>query len=124
MPARRRLLVIDADATSRTMFKHMLALRGHQVWLAATAADALEIATTVVVDVVLYDWSFRDASGIGLARKLRAASASPLVIVALTVLDEPEGFREREDIDDYLVKPALLDAVEHAFESALTRRRP
>lgn len=119
----RRLLLLDADETSRTLFKHVYAIRGHTVWLAATAAESIEIAATEMIEVVVYDWSFRDDSGVGLAARLRAASKWPLVIVALSVLDEPDGFREREGVDDYLVKPALADVVELAFETALATRR-
>jgi CheY-like chemotaxis protein len=120
----RRVLVVDSDAISRTVFKHTYVPRGHHVWLAKTAGEALELAASEPIEVVIYDWSFRDNSGVGLAAKLREACADPVAIIALTVLDEPDGFREREDVDDYLVKPALVETVELAFESALTRRRP
>ena len=120
---RRRLLLVDGDATSRTVFKHMFVKRGHQVWLATTADEAVALAKTEVIEVVLYDWSVRDNTGVGLAARLRAASAWPLAILAVSVLDEPEGFREREDVDDYLVKPALVEAIELAFEKALATRR-
>ncbi len=121
----RRLLLLDEDPTSRTLFRHMYTMRGHKVWLAATADEAIEVGGAEVIEVVIYDWSFRDNTGVGLAARLRAASAWPLVIIALSVLDEPDGFREREDVDDYLVKPALAESVELAFETALaTRRRP
>lgn len=120
----RSLLVIDADSISRTVLKHAFALRGHSVRVAATAAEALTAVTSAPPDVIIYDWSFRDDSGIGLAQALRAACPTALVIVVLSVLDPPDGFCEREQVDDYIVKPAMADAVEQAFEAALNRRRP
>jgi two-component system, OmpR family, response regulator PrrA len=120
----RNLLVVDADSISRTVLKHAFALRGHNVRVAATAAEALATAASSPPDVIIYDWSFRDDSGVGLAKKLRAACPAALVIVVLSVLDPPDGFCDREEVDDYIVKPAMADSVELAFEAALTRRRP
>jgi len=74
-------------------------------------------------EVVVYDWSFRDDSGLGLAKALRVTSPTPMAIISLSVLDEPDGFCAREDVDAYIVKPALPEVVERAFEAALTRRR-
>jgi CheY-like chemotaxis protein len=119
----RKLLVIDADQISRTVFKHTFAMRGHKVRLAATPAEALELVALEPPDVILYDWSFRDQSGLGLAKSLRAACKSPVAIVALSVLDEPDDFRCREDVDDYIVKPALAESIEQVFETALAIRR-
>jgi DNA-binding response OmpR family regulator len=121
---RRTLLVLDEDKISRTVMKHAFAIRGHDVRVVSTALEGVAAVAAAQTDVVVYDWSFRDESGVGLAKQLRAASATPLAIVALTVLDEPDGFREREDIDDYIVKPALAESVELAFEAALARATP
>lgn len=64
--------------------------------------------------VVLYEWNLRNSVGTGLARSIRGAAVGtgPMVI-ALSTLDEPEGFRLSEEIDGYLTKPfqvELLDA--------------
>jgi DNA-binding response OmpR family regulator len=117
-------LVIDGDSISRTVLKHAFALRGHTVQVAATAAEGIASAASLVPDVIIYDWSFRENSGVGLAKSLRAACPDELVIVVLSVLDPPDGFCGTEDVDDYIVKPALAEAVELAFEAALSRRRP
>jgi DNA-binding response OmpR family regulator len=121
---RRSLLVLDGDRISRTVMKHAYVMRGHDVRVASTASEGIAAVASTQIDVVIYDWSFRDESGVGLAQRLRAASATPLAIVALSVLDEPDGFREREGIDDYVVKPALAESVEVAFEAALARVTP
>ncbi|HUS33535.1 MAG TPA: response regulator [Kofleriaceae bacterium] len=120
----RRLLLIDGDSISRTVLRHAFSTRGHTVSVAATAAEAIAIAASNPPEVVVYDWSFRDESGVGLAKQLRAAVPHPIVIVSLSVLDEPDGFREREDVDDYVVKPALAESVELAFEHALAGVTP
>lgn len=117
----RRLMVVDEDRTSRTVLRQAYRLRGHRCVAAATAAEALLLAAFEPIDVVILEWSFRDGSGQGLAGRLRARARKPLVIVVLSVFDEPHGFREREAIDDYLVKPATAEAVEHAFEACFER---
>jgi CheY-like chemotaxis protein len=119
----RRLLVVDADQSSRTVLKHAYELRGHSVVVASSADDAVAAVAIHAPEVVIYDWSFRDQSGLGLASALRVTSSTPMAIVALSVLDEPDGFCARENVDAYIVKPALPEVVERAFEEALTRRR-
>ena len=125
----RRLLIIDADSISRRVLKTAYGMRGHTVRVAATAAEGLEAMMAETPEVVLYDWYFRDDTAIGLAKKLRAAAApAQVAVLTVTVIDEPDGFREREGVDDYMVKPVLAETVERAFEEALERinrgRRP
>lgn len=120
----RRLLVVDADRITRTVLQHAYGMRGHTVRVVATAAESLVAVMTEPPEAVVYDWSFRDDSGVGLAKKLRATAPGPLAIVSLSVMNEPDGFVEREGIDGYIVKPALPEVVERAIEDALAKLTP
>ena len=60
---------------------------------------------------MLYEWDLRGDAGIGLAARLRALSVPlgrALVVIAVSVLDEPQAFRAREGVDDYFTKPLDL----------------
>jgi len=68
--------------------------------------------------VVILEWAFRDGTGVGLARRLRALSSQhgrKLVVVIVSFENEPEGFRVDENVDEYLVKPVYPDVIEEAF---------
>jgi response regulator of citrate/malate metabolism len=70
-------------------------------------------------DVVLYDWWFRDGSGVGLSWKLHERAASvqhSIILVVLSAQSEPTGFRDQEKIHDYFVKPLPARFLDSAFK--------
>jgi len=119
----RRLLVVDEDMITRSVLQQAYRLRGHACSTAATSSAALAAVAADPPEVVILDWSFRDGSGVGLAGRMRHVCPHQLVIVVVSVLDEPDGFRAREAIDDYLVKPVTAEAVESSFEACLAARQ-
>ena len=110
----RRVLVLDDNATSQTITKYVLEGAGHVCEVVATARAALAAIATFTPDVVLYEWDLRGDAGIGLAAQLRERSgrlARALVVIAVSVIDEPSEFRARESVDDYFTKPLDLGAL-------------
>jgi CheY-like chemotaxis protein len=95
----RRVLVLDDDDGSRAITKYVLEEAGHVCEVVVSALAALAAIVTFAPDVVLYEWDLRGDAGIGLAARLRAASAGlgrALVVIAVSVLDETPAFRARE----------------------------
>lgn len=110
----RRVLVLDDHAGSRTITKYVLEGAGHICDAVANARAALASISTFTPDVVLYEWDLRGDAGIGLPARLRERStrlARALVIIAVSVIDEPDDFRARESVDDYFTKPLDLGAL-------------
>lgn len=108
-----RILVLDEHAPSMSVLRHALRSRGYTCKGATTIAEALELAVALQPDVVLYEWHLRDDAGRGLANRLRAASNhSVRLMVAVSTLDEPEGFCASECVDAYLTKPFHIEQVE------------
>ena len=110
----RRVLVLDDDANSRTITKYVLEQAGHVGEVVANARAALAALISFAPDVVLYEWDLRGDAGIGLAARLRALSARlgrALLVIAVSVLEEPSAFRTREGVDDYFTKPLDLGAL-------------
>lgn len=110
----RRVLVLDDDAGARTITKYVLEQAGHVCELVANARAALAAISTFTPDVVLHEWDLRGDAGVGLAARLRERSARldrALHVIAVSALDEPSEFRERESVDDYFTKPVDLGAL-------------
>lgn len=117
-----RLLIVDESAVSREALARVLSMRGYDCQVAGTVGDALRAASACPPEVVILDWVFRDASGIGLAQKLRdvtKASIDRLQVVALSVWEEPFGVSVREGIDLYYVKPASLVEIDGAIRARI-----
>jgi len=113
--SRRRVLLVDDHRPSLMVLRHAVTTRGNKVEMAESADNAITAIPTFRPDLVLYEWNLRGGVGLGLARQLRvAAGRSRMIIVSVSTMDEPDDFREREDVDGYLVKPfdgAALDRV-------------
>lgn len=117
-----RMLVIDENKLSRATLMLVFAGRGYDCVAAATASEARMAAIAFRPDIVLLDWVFRDASGIGLAQRLRddaMVHGRRLQIVALSVWEEPFAFAVREGIDLYYVKPASVIEIDRAIRDRL-----
>ncbi len=110
-----KLLIVDEQPISARILHTLFRQYGYECVVATTAAEALAAIDVHHTEAVVLEWCFRDGSGIGLAARLReraAAQSRDLVVIALSALDEPDGFRDREQVDDYFVKPmsiALID---------------
>ena len=52
-----KLLIVDDKAANLDLLREMLAPLGHQIFFATSGAKALEIATSVVPDLVLLAYS-------------------------------------------------------------------
>ena len=99
------ILIVDDDRKITDMLRRTLAYEGYQV---ATAYDGHEALTKVRAqrpDLVVLDWLMPGLDGIEVARRLRAADDT--LILMLTARDAVEDRVAGLDngADDYLVKP-------------------
>lgn len=116
-PSRRlRLLLVDEDATSRSIVARRLSYLGYDVALAENGFSALSMLATRPVDIILIDMGLSLLPAIGTMRKIRAAGLAEQAcfvmiggrqdrISAVEVLEA--------GADDHVVKPYdfdLLDA--------------
>jgi two-component system response regulator RegX3 len=105
MSTRRRILVIEDEASIAEPLAAALERDGFEAVLAATAADGLEAARTRTPDLVLLDVMLPDGDGREVLRALRERSRVPVVM--LTARDEETDKVVALELgaDDYVVKP-------------------
>ena len=122
---RLRILVIDDNEDSATTMRDLLELDGHQVELASDGQRGMEAALASCPDVVLSDVGLPGLDGYEVARRLRAAG-STAVLVALT------GYTSSEDVQrsyeagfhHHLGKPPDLAKLAELLASAPVPRAP
>ncbi len=113
-----RILLVDDHQDSRSSLSRLLARRGHDVTIAATAQEALNLARRGRFDVLLSDLGLPDFSGHELMRLVRAEYPA-LPGIALSGYGM-EGDREKSrqvGFSTHLVKPVDVSALDAALAS-------
>ena len=118
----RRVLVVDDNRDSADTMVHVLGLLGHEARAAYGAAQAAEVASSFAPQVVLLDLNMPDGDGFAVMRQLRAQSAQPLYIAAMT------GYGQKEDrastleagFQAHLTKPIGAEQLRQTLRDAAT----
>jgi len=99
------ILVVDDDRKITDMLRRTLVYEGYEVLTAWDGPAALEAAQSHWPDLVILDWLLPGLEGVEVARRLRAAGDT--LILMLTARDAVEDRVTGLDAgaDDYLVKP-------------------
>ena len=106
--AKKSILVVDDDWTSRQILSQMLAHAGYRVFPAESGEQALALAQEQVMDAFLLDIKMPGMGGIELCRRLRASPAFKMTpILFVTAMDEQSNLREAfaAGCDDFITKP-------------------
>lgn len=120
------VLVVDDNATNRTVLAATLQAGEHLVLLASNGAEGLGLARVHPPDVVVTDLLMPKMDGWELVRELRADHATagvPVIIyTAAYAADEVRGMAAQYGVTEVLSKPASLDVVlETVARAARTR---
>lgn len=122
-PPPRRVLIVDPHEGSRTVLFYALRSRGHTC-IAVSAIDAaLALIPVFQPEVIAYEWLVDRRQRLGNGPRLRAAAARVgrvLRVLAMSVIEEPDGFSVAEGVDGYMVKPINLVV----FEQLMTFNAP
>ena len=108
----RRVLVVDDNATNRRILEKQLGLWNLVPVLAASGAEALELAASQTFDLGILDLQMPLMDGSDLAKRLRARDdwgSKPLVLLSSLGWREPEG--DSGLFDELLVKPVKPSAL-------------
>jgi DNA-binding response OmpR family regulator len=105
-PASGRVVVVEDDPLQAESLAFILRQEGYVVELAATGAEALAVARSQPApDTVLLDVALPDLSGVEVARRLRAGSNVPIIMLTArrNEIDKITGLDA--GADDYVTKP-------------------
>jgi CheY-like chemotaxis protein len=114
----RVFVVEDHPATARAL-KSFLVGAGYSVHLASDVNSALELAPSIVFDVLVCDLSLPDGTGWDLMERLR--KVGPVRGIAFSAFDEPAHLARSKEAGfvEHIVKGAaateLVASIERAF---------
>jgi two-component system phosphate regulon response regulator PhoB len=122
-----RILIVEDEPAIAELIALHLRHEGHEVRLAADAAEAAERVRETLPDLVILDWMLPGESGVTLARRWRSdARTKELPIIMLTARSEERDLVAGLDAgaDDYLTKPFKPSELMARIRAVLRRKLP
>jgi len=121
------ILVIDDDELVSRTLQRALKLYGHQVMVANSGAEGLQIARRHRPDLFVLDIMMPGADGYQVCRQIRGdplLTELPVLFLTAKAKDEDkiEGFRA--GADDYLSKPFNMEELQLRLKAILRRTIP
>jgi len=119
------LLVVDDEQFLREAVAALLSSLGFTVAAAGTATEALRLARSRPVDLLILDVMLPDLDGFEIVRRLRR-DGNQVPVIFLTAKDTREDKVAGLTIggDDYITKPFHLDELTARVRTVLRRTRP
>lgn len=121
------ILVVEDEPAIAELLLVNLGFAGHEVMVAADAESALAMIGQKLPDLILLDWMLPGASGVNLARRLRAENRTrEIPIIMLTAkTDEVDKVQGLESgADDYITKPFSPRELMARIKAVMRRRSP
>ncbi|MFA6121463.1 MAG: response regulator [Sideroxydans sp.] len=101
----KRILVVDDDAGLRELLQEYLSAQGFQVIAVADGKGMDEYLADKQADLVILDLMLPGEDGLSLARRLRAKSDLPIIMLSARGEDVDRIIGLEVGADDYLAKP-------------------
>jgi DNA-binding response OmpR family regulator len=105
LPSSGRIVVIEDDPVQASAITAILHHEGFRVDVAATAAEGVRRVGDAPVDLVLLDVMLPDLSGLEVARRLRASTDVPIVLLTSRRDEVDKVVGLEAGADDYVTKP-------------------
>lgn len=118
-----RILVVDDEPEIASYLRRGLTFAGYTVEVATDGLQALEAARERPPDLVVLDLVLPGIDGLEVARRLRAGSATPIIMLTArdAVDDRVEGLMV--GADDYMIKPFAFKELEARIAVQLRRQQ-
>ena len=112
IPTGRTILVADDEAMVRKMLAVTLERQGHTALLAADGLEALAVARTTSIDVILLDLQMPRLDGETFCQRYRAQGGQlPIVLMTATVGQALAEIQARCEPTGVLIKPFRLSTL-------------
>jgi len=121
---RARVLLAEDDRAVRRLLEVLLERAGYDVISAADGLEAMKLALSTPIDIVVTDEMMPNLSGHEFCRFLRSSKTlSHLPVILLSALERKETNQEPERLDAFLTKPVSGEALVECIESLLARKK-
>lgn len=117
----RRILICDDELQILRGLKLVLREAGFQPIVAATATEALDLASVRLPEAAIIDLVLPDGDGVEVCRSLRSWSEMPLIVLSAIGDEDRKVAALEAGADDYVVKPFSPRELIARLEAALRR---
>src|SRR5438093_3651062 len=121
----RTILVVDDDASARSILQGILEPEGYDVILADSGEHAVALASTLQIDAFLLDIEMPKMDGFDLCRTLRNMEGYRVAPIIFLTGHAGDNFLEQAfgcGGDDFLLKPCTATGVRSRLRNHLQRR--
>lgn len=121
---RTRVLLAEDDRALRRFLEVVLERAGYEVFSAADGIEAMKVAVTNPIDVIITDSMMPNLNGHEFCRFIRSSQKlSHLPIILLSALERKETNQSIEQADAFLAKPVSGESLVECIEKLLARKR-
>lgn len=122
----RIILIVDSDAESRRILQDLLSHHGHTTIAAASGDEALSVARSIVLSLVVTELYVSSREHPCLVHALRADPQLrhvPVVVFTAFAMPSDREWAQAAEVGAYLTKPAALRSLLAEVERLSPRRR-
>ena len=116
------VLVVDDEHAIVKALSAALEARGYTPVAAATGGEALHIAATRPVALIILDLNLPDLDGVEVCRRIREWSQVPIIVLTVEGADDRKVSALDEGADDYVTKPFSMPELLARVRVALRHR--
>lgn len=119
------ILVCDDEPDILQLVSGRLRRAGHEVLLASSGQECLELAIARQPDIAIIDWMLPDITGLDVCSELRGrADTGTMKVIVLTARAQATDLEAAfaAGADDYLIKPFRPEALQEGVNALLHRR--
>ena len=118
------VLLAEDDRALRRFLEVVLKRAGYKVIPASDGLEAMKIALSTPIDVVVTDAMMPNLSGHEFCRFLRnSQTLFHVPVILLSALERKETNRDAEHVDAFLAKPVSGESLIECIEKVLARKR-
>jgi DNA-binding response OmpR family regulator len=119
-----RILLAEDDRALRRYLEVVLERAGYEVLCASDGIEAMKVAVSTPLDIVITDSMMPNLNGHEFCRFLRSSrNLSQLPIILLSGLERKEANHNVEQADAFLSKPVSSESLVECIEELLARKR-
>ena len=115
------ILIVEDETKIRSLLRGYLERAGFSVLTTGSGAEALTLVATAAPDLVLLDLGLPDVSGGTVAREIRRAGRTPILILTAKTSEEDRIGGLELGADDYVTKPFSPQEVVLRVQAILRR---
>jgi len=120
---RTRVLLAEDDRALRRFLEVVLERAGYKVIPAADGLEAMKLALSTQIDIVVTDAMMPNLSGHEFCRFLRnSQTLSHLPVILLSALERKDPNQNVEQVDAFLSKPVSAETLVECIEKLLARK--